>query len=153
MIKTENLSTILFLILIGIALISVVNNSTHEPQKQTIYIYKKLVNVQAITKPINATAIISSTEPGVNSEIVTLSNNLKMNTTDLTLRAGESLQFSYVVISPVCSLDIIYKNGTLVNQTLDTILLSNNYNFSKISNPVCDQMIKQPYITNFKILK
>lgn len=67
----------------------------------------------------NMTSLVFNTEEHGNQSIIHLSNGINIQTTDKTIKSGDSLSLRMLILKPICSLNISTENSIVnTNNTL-----------------------------------
>ena len=131
--------------------IIIISNSDYTQHHQINFTRIAITHIPS-GNPINETSLISSTSSYPGYTILHLADGISINQTNGSIKAGQSVNLTYVLYQPICVYKI-YANGTLYNGTLDSLIVSNKYNFTKISNEECDNDIKSLNILGWELIK
>lgn len=142
--------------LIGVGVTNTINHQSTSPKlifdKTEIINFTKVpVSLTQVSNQINQTSIISSTENHPTFTVLNLANGVTINQTDSSIKAGQAVRFSYVVMQPVCAYQV-FANGTQYNGTIDDLITSSKYTFVKTPDKDCDTKVNIMRIVNWSLI-
>lgn len=121
-------------------------------QNNTILIRPILVSLSNQTLS-NATSLVVNTKQQDNYTVLMLANNAVLKDMTNSIKAGDVILLRMVEGTPVCSFQFENLNGTIIQNKIIDVLLTNEYQFKKLNYQPCDNGSRIQDITSWSKLR